>query len=535
MLTRRGSLRFRIGLIVGGAMLLFAGVFLVLSSWILTDYFGRVQNNFTREHLTQFATVLNREAKSKLRLVRDYAQWDEAYNYMRGQSPGFLEENFLPEVNTSGQDLILFFDPSKRLHSFVCPFNAPQVEEMPEGVNIQQIASSRLLATQPRASLIETPAGLMLLAASPITRSNPSSGESAGWLVFGLFLTPPRLSEMAQVAGISNSGHPFPKEMGASDQIRSQILTDILGPVTISFPSVFANPKIDEGIDGSINFRPLSDDGEMLISIKDSATIYLNAMERKNWVLILSAAGIIAIVGIGFIVIDFFVTRPISQLDTAMQKMSSAPAAISRIEDSRDDEIGRLAASANSLLGTALMERRDAIRQRELLASILDSAFESILAFHTVRDADSRIVNLELAVMNHSAERLFSISAADGRGKYLTDLFPNLANPAVFDRFRHAIDSHMPLTFEQSAGALQPSGWYHFSATPWEEGLVITINDITERKQREQELAKTYAEMDRFNAAMVGREERIIAIKKEVNDLRGQLNLPPTYNVEAYE
>ncbi len=93
----------------------------------------------------------------------------------------------------------------------------------------------------------------------------------------------------------------------------------------------------------------------------------------------------------------------------------------------------------------------------------------------------------------------------------------------------------MPITFEQAAGVLQPSGWFHFSATPWEEGLVITINDITERKQREQELAKTYAEMDRFNSAMVGREERIIAIKREVNDLRRQLNLSPGYNVEAYE
>lgn len=534
MLARRGSLRFRIGLVVGGAMLLFAGIFLVLSSWILTDYFGRVQNNFTREHLTQFATVLNREAKSKLRLVRDYAQWDETYDYMTGQNPEFMEKNFLPEVNTSGQDLILIYDSAKNLRSFACPFNAPRIDEMPEGVNPQELARTRLLDTQARAGLIDTPTGLMLMAACPISRSSPTD-QSPGWLVFGVFLTPPRLSEMAQVAGISNSGHPFPKDMGSSDQIRSQILTDILGPVTISFPSVFANPKIDNGIDGSITFRPLSEEGETLISIKDSATIYLNAMERKNWVLILSAAGIIAIVGIGFIVIDFFVTRPISQLDTAMQKMSSAPAAISRIEDSRDDEIGRLAASANSLLGTALTERREAIRQRELLASILDSAFEAILAFRTVRDDNARIIDLELAVLNHSAERLFSVSAAEARGGLLSAVFPDLANPAVFDRFRHAIDSHMPITFEQAAGVLQPSGWFHFSATPWEEGLVITINDITERKQREQELAKTYAEMDRFNSAMVGREERIIAIKKEVNDLRRQLNLSPAYNVEAYE
>ncbi len=152
-----------------------------------------------------------------------------------------------------------------------------------------------------------------------------------------------------------------------------------------------------------------------------------------------------------------------------------------------------------------------------------------------MRDAGSRIIDLELAVMNHSAERLFHVSDREAEGRLLSAVFPALASPAIFDRFRHAIDAHMPVTFEQAASAAQPSGWFHFSATPWEEGLVITINDITERKQREQELAQTYAEMDRFNSAMVGREERIIVMKKEVNDLRGKLDLPPAYNVEAYE
>ena len=53
--------------------------------------------------------------------------------------------------------------------------------------------------------------------------------------------------------------------------------------------------------------------------------------------------------------------------------------------------------------------------------------------------------------------------------------------------------------------------------------------DITERKRVEEELRASNQELSSFNQAMVGRELRMIELKKEIDALRTQLGQPPRY------
>ncbi len=54
-------------------------------------------------------------------------------------------------------------------------------------------------------------------------------------------------------------------------------------------------------------------------------------------------------------------------------------------------------------------------------------------------------------------------------------------------------------------------------------------SEMTERKQAEEELQETLAEIDRFNKLMIGREGRVIEMKKEVNALLAELGRQPQY------
>jgi len=60
-------------------------------------------------------------------------------------------------------------------------------------------------------------------------------------------------------------------------------------------------------------------------------------------------------------------------------------------------------------------------------------------------------------------------------------------------------------------------------------GLAGFAQDITERKQAEEEKGNITAEMERMNRLMTGREMRVIEMKKEVNALLAELGKEPEY------
>ena len=55
--------------------------------------------------------------------------------------------------------------------------------------------------------------------------------------------------------------------------------------------------------------------------------------------------------------------------------------------------------------------------------------------------------------------------------------------------------------------------------------------DITERKRVEEERARVVADLERFNRLAVGREERMIELKQQVNQLLEEASKPPAYDV----
>lgn len=60
-----------------------------------------------------------------------------------------------------------------------------------------------------------------------------------------------------------------------------------------------------------------------------------------------------------------------------------------------------------------------------------------------------------------------------------------------------------------------------------EDKVLLTLDDITERKQAEEELRERTEELEIFNKAMVDREMRIIELKEKINGLCDELGKEP--------
>lgn len=64
-------------------------------------------------------------------------------------------------------------------------------------------------------------------------------------------------------------------------------------------------------------------------------------------------------------------------------------------------------------------------------------------------------------------------------------------------------------------------------------GRVWNFRDITERKQREKQLKETLSRIQKYNELMMGREERVLELKAEVNALLADLGRERKYKTAA--
>jgi PAS domain S-box-containing protein len=62
-------------------------------------------------------------------------------------------------------------------------------------------------------------------------------------------------------------------------------------------------------------------------------------------------------------------------------------------------------------------------------------------------------------------------------------------------------------------------------------GTMVVFRDISDRKHMEEELRRNVEELERFNNLAMGREIKMIQLKEEINELRGQLNQDKRYKI----
>lgn len=119
------------------------------------------------------------------------------------------------------------------------------------------------------------------------------------------------------------------------------------------------------------------------------------------------------------------------------------------------------------------------------------------------------------------------------------------AEPAAFT-------ARLPAVMEtvHGSGARPPSGDVERSNKSYEVALVRKLEekltqlqqanraleeDVAERKRAESRVAEQLAELQRWHRATIGRESRVLELKREVNALLAELGRPPRYASVADE
>lgn len=184
-----------------------------------------------------------------------------------------------------------------------------------------------------------------------------------------------------------------------------------------------------------------------------------------------------------------------------------------------------------------------------LILAMLASLFMAKESATEVAASEARFRTL----IEHAPEAVIVVSIADGRLlemnaaliKWLGYTADELKGKTIFDialKDPRMIREHMLAAWQADAPSTVESVYRrkdgetipveitqtHFPARD-RAVLLAYVRDISERKRAEDRIQHTMQELERFNRLMVGREMRVLELKREVNDLARALGQPPVY------
>lgn len=202
-------------------------------------------------------------------------------------------------------------------------------------------------------------------------------------------------------------------------------------------------------------------------------------------------------------------------------------------------EIFRLRSQLAALEQLLEVQEQAALQQSDRLENAL-AQFEGIL--QTASDAIITIDESQrIVLLNRQAEAVFGYQASEIIGKPLDCLIPSqfrAAHRGHVERFAAEPVARRSMSERPELMGLRKNG-EEFAAEVTisklkREGqwlFTAIVRDISERKRMEEQVKQEKNELARMNQIMMGREERIIELKREVNVLLQQLGQAPRYNV----
>ncbi len=195
-------------------------------------------------------------------------------------------------------------------------------------------------------------------------------------------------------------------------------------------------------------------------------------------------------------------------------------------------EVFRIIEYSIDITDRKFVEKQARINEKRL-ESFLEATPDSLI----IVDNEMRIIRI-----NHETEFLFGYDRSELMNQPFEILFPkNVTESRAWDFLKADASKAKSLeafeTYAQGKTRRQFPVEISLGSLYTSEGIrmMFSVRDITRRKADEVHLREQMDELELFNKLTIGREEKMIELKSEVNELLKRLNLPEKYSIAAEE
>ncbi|RZJ65177.1 MAG: PAS domain-containing sensor histidine kinase [Flavobacterium sp.] len=118
-----------------------------------------------------------------------------------------------------------------------------------------------------------------------------------------------------------------------------------------------------------------------------------------------------------------------------------------------------------------------------LFQTVFDSASNGIALLQPIYDGQGRVTDFSILLLN--AFVLNWMDEVDYKGKKYTDVFSKVKPTGVLEEFIEIMETGITRTIERNYAGEGLNHWFRYTAVKQNDFLVVTIEDISERKQAE--------------------------------------------------
>jgi two-component system, chemotaxis family, CheB/CheR fusion protein len=126
---------------------------------------------------------------------------------------------------------------------------------------------------------------------------------------------------------------------------------------------------------------------------------------------------------------------------------------------------------------------------------ILHSSPNAIFALKSVRPNGNIITDFSISTVNQKAQNLFDKPESKLIDRTLWNAYPKLMKQGFFEQMVKVVETGQSLDTELLQEINRKKVWLHAVAVKFDDGLVLTLQDITERKLNEQAVIKQQEEL----------------------------------------
>ncbi len=144
-----------------------------------------------------------------------------------------------------------------------------------------------------------------------------------------------------------------------------------------------------------------------------------------------------------------------------------------------------------------------------LLGAVLAASRDGILALRARRDEAGALVDCEIVTANARAAEMCNRPCDTLVGSTMLGLFPGLLETGLWALYRRVIEERRTEQFETRYVHDGLDGYYRVTAVPLDDGLTLSLTDITELRsaldasqERNQALARAIAELEAARAEL---------------------------------